>query len=84
MAETRQRTAGFRTPASRCPRRCACVSEAVINRDDTTQIIRLFDEGLPALHEVEVFTTPAFDRLIAPKPPSVKGSRFVHQGNATV
>lgn len=46
---------------------------ATIDRDDTTQIVRLFDEGLPALKEVgEVFTTPAFDRLIAPKPPSVK------------
>lgn len=46
---------------------------AVINRDDTMQLIRLFDEGLAALHDLgEVFTTPAFDRLIAPKPPSVK------------
>lgn len=73
LAETRQATAGFRTPASRAKARARASEAAVINRDDTTQIIRLFDEGLPALHEVgEVFTTPAFDRLIAPKPPSVK------------
>ncbi|MBT1170039.1 DEAD/DEAH box helicase [Bifidobacterium sp. SO4] len=46
---------------------------AVINRDDTTQLVRLFDEGLTALHEVgKVFTTPAFDRLVAPAAPSVK------------
>ncbi|KAB7789169.1 DEAD/DEAH box helicase [Bifidobacterium cebidarum] len=46
---------------------------ATIDRDNTTQIVRLFDEGLQALHEVgSVFTTPAFDRLVAPKAPSVK------------
>ncbi|OZG61066.1 helicase [Bifidobacterium myosotis] len=46
---------------------------AVINRDDTTQLVRLFDEGLPALHDMgKVFTTPAFDRLVSPAAPSVK------------
>lgn len=73
LAETRRVTAGFRTSASRVKAHARASEAAVINRDDTTQIVRLFDEGLPALHEVgEVFTTPAFDRLIAPKPPSVK------------
>lgn len=49
------------------------VGAAVINRDDTTQLVRLFDEGLTALREVgKVFTTPAFDRLVAPAAPSVK------------
>ena len=46
---------------------------ATIDRDDTTQIVRLFDEGLSALKEVgEVVHHTGFDRLIAPKPPSVK------------
>ncbi|OZG62721.1 helicase [Bifidobacterium lemurum] len=46
---------------------------AYIDRDDTTQLIRLFDEGLATLRSVgAVYTTPAFDRLLAPKPPSVK------------
>ena len=46
---------------------------AYIDRDDTKQLVRLFDEGLSILHDVgDVFTTPAFDRLVAPKPPTVK------------
>ncbi|PST48812.1 helicase [Bifidobacterium callitrichos] len=45
---------------------------AFIGRDETMRIIALFDEGLPALRAMgKVFTTPAFDRLLAPKPPSV-------------
>ena len=61
-----------RRPRERPPKKIVS-DAATIDRDDTTQIVRLFDEGLPALKEVgEVFTTPAFDRLIAPKPPSVK------------
>ncbi|TPF86253.1 helicase [Bifidobacterium sp. UTCIF-37] len=45
---------------------------AFIGRDETMRIIALFDEGLPALRAMgRVFTTPAFDRLLAPKPPSV-------------
>lgn len=81
MPDQRKRTAsaaqrtvnGFRTSAARAATRKFVSAAAVIDRDDTTQIVRLFDEGLPALHDVgEVFTTPAFDRLIAPKSPSVK------------
>lgn len=46
---------------------------AYIDRDDTKQLVRLFDEGLAILHDVgDVFTTPAFDRMLAPKPPTVK------------
>lgn len=44
-----------------------------IGRDETTRIVALFDEGLAALRaQGKVFTTPAFDRMLAPKPPSVK------------
>ncbi|WP_082440427.1 DEAD/DEAH box helicase [Bifidobacterium aesculapii] len=44
-----------------------------IGRDETTRIVALFDDGLAALHaQGTVFTTPAFDRLLAPKPPSVR------------
>ena len=72
-AATHQTVNGFRTPAARKATKKFVSDAATIDRDDTTQIVRLFDEGLPALKEVgEVFTTPAFDRLIAPKPPSVK------------
>ena len=72
-AATHQPVNGFRTPAARKATKKFVSDAATIDRDDTTQIVRLFDEGLPALKEVgEVFTTPAFDRLIAPKPPSVK------------
>ena len=46
---------------------------AYIDRDDISQLMRLFDEGLSILRDVgDVFTTPAFDRLVAPKPPTVK------------
>ncbi|NMM97353.1 DEAD/DEAH box helicase [Bifidobacterium olomucense] len=46
---------------------------AIIDKDDTHRIVRLFDEGLSSLREMgEVFTTPAFDRLVAPKAPTVK------------
>ncbi|PLS27742.1 helicase [Bifidobacterium parmae] len=46
---------------------------ARIGRDETTRIVALFDEGLDALRaQGKVFTTPAFDRMLAPKPPSVK------------
>lgn len=64
----KQREFGQPTPSrTREPR------TAYINYDDTTQLIRLFDEGLAALRSVgTVYTTPAFDRLLAPKPPSVK------------
>nr|WP_225431808.1 DEAD/DEAH box helicase [Bifidobacterium platyrrhinorum] len=45
----------------------------VIGRDETTRIVALFDEGLAALRAAgKVFTTPAFDRLLAPRAPSVK------------
>ena len=51
----------------------ARLGTAYIDRDDTKRLVRLFDEGLPLLHDVgDVFTTPAFDRLVAPKAPSVK------------
>ncbi|MBW3081098.1 SNF2-related protein [Bifidobacterium saguinibicoloris] len=44
-----------------------------IGRDETTRIVALFDKGLPALRQAgKVFTTPAFDRMLAPKPPTVK------------
>ncbi|PJM77993.1 DEAD/DEAH box helicase [Bifidobacterium felsineum] len=71
---------GFRTKTARASAARAAArtrakqsGAATIDRDNTTQIVRLFDEGLQALHEVgSVFTTPAFDRLVAPKAPSVK------------
>ncbi|KFI91965.1 SNF2 family domain-containing protein [Bifidobacterium saguini DSM 23967] len=71
---------GFKTKAARASAarsaartRAKQSGAATIDRDNTTQIVRLFDEGLQALHEVgSVFTTPAFDRLVAPKAPSVK------------
>ena len=51
---------GSGTPAARKATKNSCLMRATIDRDDTTQIVRLFDEGLPALKEVgEVFTTPA-------------------------
>ncbi|NMN00684.1 helicase [Bifidobacterium sp. DSM 109958] len=44
-----------------------------IDRDDTHALVRLFDEGLAVLrHAGKVFTTPAFDRLLAPRPPKVR------------
>ncbi|MBT1175065.1 SNF2 helicase associated domain-containing protein [Bifidobacterium sp. LC6] len=71
---------GFTTKTSRAAAartaartRAKQAGAATIDRDNTQQIVRLFDEGLRALHEVgSVFTTPAFDRLVAPKAPSVK------------
>ncbi|NEG79285.1 helicase [Bifidobacterium avesanii] len=46
---------------------------AVIDRDETYAVVRLFDEGLKALHAAgAVFTTPAFDRLLAPRPPKAR------------
>lgn len=52
--------------------RAAQSGAATIDRDNTEQIVRLFDDGLQALHEVgSVFTTPAFDRLVAPRAPRV-------------
>lgn len=46
---------------------------ATIDRDDTHAIVRLFDEGLKALHAIgAVFTTPAFDRLLVPRPPKAR------------
>lgn len=74
------RRQGFRTRTARAAAareagqaRAKQSGAATIDRNDTTRIVRLFDEGIAALHEVgDVYTTPAFDRLLAPKPPSVK------------
>ena len=57
-AATHQTVNGVRTPAARKATKKFVSDAATIDRDDTTQIVRLFDEGLPALKEVgEVFTT---------------------------
>ncbi|OZG68673.1 DEAD/DEAH box helicase [Bifidobacterium eulemuris] len=69
-ARSTARRRGYGQPA---PSRTSAPHTAYIDRDDTTQLIRLFDEGLAALRSMgTVYTTPAFDRLLAPKPPSVK------------
>ena len=53
----------------------------MIDRDETHALVRLFDEGLPALHRVgKVFTTPAFDRLLAPRPPKVRLAAAMNGG----
>ena len=51
-AATHQTVNGFRTPAARKTAKQFVSDAATIDRDDTTQIVRLFDEGLPALKEV--------------------------------
>ena len=44
-----------------------------IARDDTRRIVDLFDHGLDHMHGTgTVYTTPAFDRMLSPRPPSVK------------
>ena len=61
----------FDVPSARKP--------AEIDRDDTSQLMRLFDEGLAAMRAVgKVFTTPAFDRLLAPRPAKVRLGAAMH------
>ncbi|MBT1180141.1 SNF2-related protein [Bifidobacterium vespertilionis] len=46
---------------------------ALIGRDETYAIVALFDQGLAAMHAAgSVYTTPAFDRLLAPRPPKTR------------
>ena len=67
------RTANSRKTASVKQRAAASGGAAYIDRDDISQLVRLLDEGLSILRDVgDVFTTPAFDRLVSPKPPTVK------------
>lgn len=71
-AATHQTVNGFRTPAARKATKNSCLmrplSIAMTPRRSFVSLTRIAGTKGSG----EVFTTPAFDRLIAPKPPSVK------------